>query len=305
MAILLNNHGYGNESWRMELNRQMPNTPVRCFGEEFDKAEITYALVWNHPNGDLATYPNLRAVFSLGAGTEHLSEDPTLPDVPLVVLADPAVGRDMAAHALYWVMTYHRKYPIYRDQQKEHRWFRHNVRPTSDFSVGVMGLGRIGRLVATSLQRMGYKVSGWDRQLVELDGIDTVQRDDVTLFLAGADAIVNCLPLSAETHGLLDQTLFSKMKAGGFFINISRGATVDDGALIASLDRGHLARAALDVFSVEPLPKDHPFWGHAKIDLTPHVAGATHASTAVKVIIDNINLLERGEEPFPLFHRHI
>lgn len=306
MTILLNNHGFGNGTWKVELERQLPDRPVRQFGENFDPNEITFALVWNHPPGDLLRYPNLRAIFSLGAGAEHLIADTTLPDVPVVMLADPAVARDMAAHALYWVLDRHRGYSVYREQQTNSKWHRLNIRPAEYFRAGILGLGRIGTEVATQIGIFGYAVSGWDAFQKKIDGISTsAGADTMPEFLGKQDVVVNCLPLTDETRHLLGRDAFATMQPGTFLVSISRGAVIDDEALLDSLNAGHLSGAALDALEVEPLPEDHPFWSHPKVHITPHVSGATFASSAVGVICENIRKLENGEIPQPLFNRAV
>ncbi|TIQ61659.1 MAG: glyoxylate/hydroxypyruvate reductase A [Mesorhizobium sp.] len=304
MTILLNNHGYDNESWRRELCRQLPELPVKVFGEPIDPNEVVYAMVWNHPAGDLNRYPNLKAIFSLGAGAEHFVADPTLPDVPVILLADPAVARDMAAHALYWVLTFHRRYADYRSQQKDRIWHRKQIVPTREFRAGVFGLGRIGTEVASRIRDFGYAVSGWDRSARQIEGVNCYfGTDSLPEFLSRIDIVINALPLSPKTRHFLDEKIFSAMPPGSFFVNISRGAVVHDESLLDALDRGHLAGAALDAFAQEPLPLEHRYWTHPQVYITPHMSGATFASSAVDVIANNVRRLERGLDVVPLFNR--
>lgn len=304
MTILLNNHGYDNESWRREISRQLPELPVKVFGEPIDPSEVVYAMVWNHPAGDLNRYPNLKAIFSLGAGAEHFVADTSLPDVPVILLADPAVARDMAAHALYWVLTFHRRYGDYRSQQKDRVWHRKQIVPTKDFRAGIFGLGRIGTEVASRIRDFGYAVSGWDGSKRQIEGVDCYHgTDSLAEFLGNTDVIINALPLSHKTRHFLDAGIFAAMRQGGFFINVSRGAVVHDDALLEALDRGHLAGAALDAFAQEPLPVEHPYWSHPRVFVTPHMSGATFASSAAAVIANNVRRLELGLDVFPLFNR--
>ncbi|MER9794143.1 glyoxylate/hydroxypyruvate reductase A [Mesorhizobium sp. M0213] len=304
MTILLNNHGYDNESWRKEISRQLPELPVKVFGESIDPDEVIYAMVWNHPAGDLKRYPNLKAIFSLGAGAEHFVADTSLPDVPVILLADPAVARDMAAHALYWVLTFHRRYGDYRSQQKDRVWHRKSIVPTREFRAGIFGLGRIGTEVASRIGDFGYAVSGWDGSKRQIEGVDCYHgTDSLTEFLGNTDVVINALPLSHKTRHFLDASIFAAMRHGGFFINISRGAVVHDESLLEALDRGHLSCAALDAFAQEPLPVEHPYWSHPRVFVTPHMSGATFASSAAAVIANNVRRLELGLDVFPLFNR--
>ncbi|MCV9999252.1 glyoxylate/hydroxypyruvate reductase A [Pararhizobium sp. YC-54] len=305
MTILLNNHGYDNESWRQEFCLQLPQFPVKVFGQQpIDPEEVVYAMVWNHPPGDLQRYPKLKAIFSLGAGAEHFVSDPTLPDVPVVLLADPAVARDMAAHVLYWVLTFHRRYGDYRAQQQGRVWHRKPIVPTDRFRAGVVGLGRIGTEVARRLAGFGYAVSGWDASDRELEGVECHSGlGALDGFLAQNDVIINALPLSEKTRHFLGAGVFVSMRSGSFFINISRGAVVHDEALLEALDNGHLAGAALDAFAEEPLPANHRYWSHPNVFVTPHMSGATFPSSAVAVISNNVRRFEKGLEVYPLFNR--
>ncbi|ASJ73185.1 2-hydroxyacid dehydrogenase [Granulosicoccus antarcticus] len=304
MTLLLNNNGYDNDGWQAELERQWPEVTVRRHGDVFDPTEITYALVWNHPPGDLQRYSGLKAIFSLGAGAEHLIADSSLPEVPVVLLADPAVARDMAAHALYWVLERHRRYADYRAQQSEKHWHRFAIPPGCEFRVGVLGLGRIGLEVATRIRSFDYAVSGWDAGERSIDGIETTSgANRLGSFLENQDLVINCLPLTHGTRHLLGQDAFDAMKPGAFFVNISRGAVVDNAALLVALNKCHLSGAALDAFAIEPLPMGDPFWSHPLVHVTPHMSGATFAASAVALIIENIRKLESGALPTPLLNR--
>ncbi|WP_374818920.1 NAD(P)-dependent oxidoreductase [Brucella grignonensis] len=167
----------------------------------------------------------------------------------------------MAAHALYWVLTFHRRYADYRAQQNDLILHRKQIVPTREFRVGIFGLGRIGTEVASRIRDFGYAVSGWDRSKRQIDGVDCYSgADTLPEFLGNADVIINALPLSPYTLYFLDAGIFSAMRQGGYFINISRGAVVHDESLLEALDHGHLAGAALDAFAQEPLPDGHRYW---------------------------------------------
>ncbi|MEM7215019.1 MAG: glyoxylate/hydroxypyruvate reductase A [Pseudomonadota bacterium] len=300
----MNNNGYGNEAWRKELSTQAPEYIVREFGEQIDPDEIDYALVWNHPKEDLLNYPNLKAVFSLGAGAEHFTGETELPDVPIVLLSDPAVAKDMAAYALYWILMFHRKFRVYEEQQTDAIWYRHSIVPTSDFKVGILGLGKIGTEIATRISDFGYSVSGWDRKRCELPGIENFEGEQsIGSFLGANDVIINCLPLTNDTCGFMNSDRFNQMRKGARFLNLSRGAIIVEEDLLGSIDNGHIAGATLDAFTCEPLAPDHRFWHHPNINVTPHMSGATFASSALRLIVENIHRIEKGEPAFPLFDR--
>ena len=300
MAILLNNHGYDNASWQSALAELLPEQDVFLFADMTParRQQVEYALVWNHPPGDLAEYPNLKAIHLLGAGTEAVDADPATPDVPVLRLVDPQVLEDMARYALYWVLHFHRRFGVYAQQQSQAHWERHNLCASEEFTVLVLGLGMVGKTVARRLAANGYKVLGWDRHQAELAGVESYCGDDMPL--AKADMVINCLPLTPETRHMIDAELLGQLPEGAVLVNISRGDVLVDADVIDALSNGPLSRAVLDAFATEPLPADSPLWRHPDIHITPHMSGATYARSAAKLVVDNIHRIEQGEQPFPL-----
>jgi glyoxylate/hydroxypyruvate reductase A len=303
MAILLNNNGYDNSSWLKALKTQLPDRVIYQYPDIPDALSIEYAVVWNHPKGDLAHYPNLKAILLLGAGTEHVDDDPELPDVPVVRLIDPAVVNDMALYANYWTMHFHRRYEDYRLQAQQKYWHRHDICATDEFRVSVMGLGQIGSQIIERIAINGFKAQGWDAFAKHIEGVSCFFGNaGLKQMLAQTDVLINCLPLNSGTQHMLNKERLSMLPQGAFLINLSRGAVIDDQALLSLLHSNHIAGAALDTFSVEPLPSDSPIWDCKQVYITPHIAGATYARSATKVIAANIRRVQRGEAPFPIHH---
>lgn len=308
MSILLNNHGYDNDTWFKELTVQLPDQPVHIYSQTENLNEIAdeieYAVVWNHPAGDLSRYQNLKGILLLGAGTEHIDADPVVPQVPIVRLIDPEVLKDMGLYTLYWVMNRHRLYDTYREQQKQHHWQRHNISQPADFRITVLGLGAVGKEVANRLSINGFNVSGWDAYPQQLEGINCFNGgEQLHKSLQQADVLVNCLPLNPSTKGFINEDLLNQLPQGATLINISRGEIIDDNALLSALECSRIEHTVLDAFAVEPLPQQSVYWQHPKVTVTPHMSGATYARSAARLIADNIRRIENGEQPFPL-HRH-
>jgi glyoxylate/hydroxypyruvate reductase A len=266
---------------------------------------VRYALVWHHPAGSLARLPNLKAILVLGAGVDSVLRDPDLPaGVPLVRLVDAGLPGPMAEYALYAVLHFQRRMADYFAQQQRATWRPLDESLARQWPVGVMGLGVIGAHVARCIAAQGYPVSGWRRSGVPLEGIDVfVGAAGLEPFLARTRVLVNVLPLTSQTLGILGAQTFAAMRHGSYLVNIGRGAHVVDADLIAALDSGQLAGAMLDVFDKEPLPAAHAFWRHPKIVVTPHVAAPTIASEAQAQVVENICRLERGERPEGLVDR--
>jgi glyoxylate/hydroxypyruvate reductase A len=304
MSILLNNQFDQNSGWREALRKELPELTITCYPDVTDVSAIHYGVVWGHPFGDLKRYPNLRAIFSLGAGMEHLLNDPELPDVPLISLGDPAMSQDMANYALYWVIDYHRHMQHYRGEQTRQLWDRLETAPTNDFNVLVLGLGRIGQHVAELIQQAGFNVTGWDFKQKSSDTVATAAGlDAFSELLPTTHVVISCLALNERSHHLINADFLAQLPMRSHVVNISRGGVIDEDALLDALDSDHLNGAALDVFSIEPLPSEHRLWTHPKVNVTPHMAGPTHISSAASVIAGNIRRMELGEQPEPLFDR--
>jgi glyoxylate/hydroxypyruvate reductase A len=285
--------------------RAFPRIPFRVWPDYGPREDIRYALVWRQPPGSLAGLPNLQAVLVLGAGVDSVLSDPDLPTaVPVVRLIDAGLPGPMAEYALYAVLHFQRRMSDYLEQQRRSVWLPRTESLARQWPVGVMGLGVIGATVARRVLAQGFPVSGWCRTQKMLDGIDIFAgAASIDAFLSRARVLVNVLPLTPQTRGILDARAFSAMPKGSYVVNIARGGHVVDADLLAALDSGQLAGAMLDVFEEEPLPPVHPFWRHPNIIVTPHVAAPTLALQAQAQVLDNIGRLERGEMPLGIVDR--
>lgn len=301
MALLFLSDSDDPVVWRAALTRRLPGLDMRVWPEIGNAAEIEAALVWNHPPGALARCPNLRAVLSLGAGVNHILDDPALPaHVPVARIVDPSLAAGMAEYASLAVLRYHRNFDVYERLQRERHWKRLPIPVAARRRVGVLGLGEIGMACARAILALGFPVAGWSRTPKSLDGIAShAGPDGLARFLAATDILVCVLPLTAETRGLINRTTLAALPRGAFVINIARGAHVVEADLIAALDSGHIAGATLDVFADEPLPRDHPFWTHPQVTVTPHIAALTNPATAAEGVADNLRRLAEGR---PLLH---
>jgi glyoxylate/hydroxypyruvate reductase len=306
MAILFSSKTDDAKRWQKALNAELPDLDFRLWPDGVgDKADIEYALVWGPKRGALKAFPNLKAIFSLGAGVDHLMGDSDLPDdVPVVRLVDPALTVGMSEYVLYWVLHFHRRMGDYMRQSRKGEWKKLAQVGPKQRRVGIMGLGVIGSDAARKLRALDFDVAGWTRAHMSLPGVPTFDgRLGLKDFLARAEIVVCLLPLTPETQGILDAEAFAEMPEGGVVINGARGGHVVDDDLIAALDSGHLKAAVLDVFRTEPLPEDHPFWAHPKVTVTPHVASLTTPETAAKSVADNIRRIRKGRPPAPLVDR--
>jgi glyoxylate/hydroxypyruvate reductase A len=206
----------------------------------------------------------------------------------------------MAEFAIFWALWHHRDIEKYAASQKAKKWKPEEFVDSIHRPVGVMGLGSIGTDTARKFAMLGFPTMGWSRTAKTIADVETFHgRDALPTFLGKSRILVNVLPLTRETRGILNERAFAAMPRGAFLINMGRGAQVVDDDLLAALDSGHLAGAALDVFNTEPLPPEHPYWSHPKVHITPHMAGYTNPRTASPGVIENIKRLRNGQ---PLIH---
>jgi glyoxylate/hydroxypyruvate reductase A len=275
------------EQWWAALRAAAPEFAWwRDDGAAFERALIDVAVVANPTPGALAELPRLRLVQSLWAGVERLLADASIPaGVPIARMVDPAMSAAMAETALWAVLGLHRHFLDYADQQRDASWRQHEQRRADEVNVLVLGAGHMGRAVAQRLAAQGYRVATWRAS-------DAAPLEPQ---LASAEIVISLLPLTPATRGLFDARFFASLPRGASFVNFARGAQVVDADLIAALDAGRLQRAVLDVFTVEPLPAEHPYWRHPKVTVLPHVSALTDARSASRVVAENLRALARGE----------
>lgn len=300
-TLVFSSHVDSFEDWKALLTPHLPQLRI-CRPEEVeDPASVQYVLAWKPPQGFFGQYPNLKMLVNLGAGVDALVGRDDLPPVPITRISDPDMSRMMASYVLFAVLRYARDIPALEQAQRERRWQFLHPRLPSSIRVGVLGLGELGAFAAHELARQGFDVRGWSRSAKQLDGVTCVHgTEQLDAFLAGSDILVVMLPLTPKTRGLLNAQRLAQLPRGACFINVSRGALVDQQALTAALASGQIGAATLDVFDPEPLPPEDPLWSMENVLITPHLASVAIPASAAQQIADNIRRLERGE---PVQHR--
>ena len=306
MSILLASTDFWEDMdvWSNGLKESMPEMDVRVYPDEGDVNEVEYAVVWKHPRGILNKYPNLKAILSLGAGVDHIISDPELPEgLPIVRLVDKKLTHEMCLHSLHWVLHFHSDQYLYRIQQQSREWIQQSSVQSEDRTIGIMGLGNIGKAIGDSLINLDFKVVGWGARPKEsLGGIEYYcGHEQLADFLSQTDVLINVLPLTEDTKNILTKIELAFLPKGSFIINIGRGGIINESDLLTSLDIGHITAVALDVFAQEPLPENNSLWDHPSVYVTPHIAGQSNPGSAAQTIADNIRLIEKGETPYPIY----
>lgn len=279
---------------QQRLTQALPGTRIDIWPDISSADEVEFAVVWKQPSGSLAQLPNLRAIQCFGAGVDAILTDPTLPALPIARIVDNSLTDTMVRYLDSVLNHYRLRLDQFSSQQRQQLWKPKSPRQLS--SICVLGLGELGGAAAQHFSAAGYHVSGWTRTAKQLAGVKCYSgQAELAQAVADADVVICLLPLTAETDSLLDKMFFEQVKTGTIFINVARGAIVDDAALLAALDSGRVQAACLDVFRQEPLPAGHPFWLHPAILITPHVSAVTNVSTVVQQIAENYRRSQRGE----------
>ena len=267
---------------------------VRIWPDCGNKDDIECVIVWKHDEGVLNEFPNLKLIASYGAGVENILSDPALPEgVPITRFIDNTLSGQMAEFVLAAILNHRLHLTFYREQQAASHWQGKDF--LDEKNVTILGLGELGSTTAKLLNQNGYQVSGWSRSEKKIDGVKSYfSNEQLEESIFNADFVVCLLPLTSETHHILNSDLFKVMKKGAFLINVGRGDHLNENDLMDALYEGHLSGALLDVFSTEPLPQDHPFWKHPKIYITPHISSPTDKAKVARQILDNYYRLQSG-----------
>jgi len=300
MAILFMSTYAGDaEDYLPLLKGHLPDQDIRLWPDVGDAADIDYAVIAVPEPGVLAGLPNLKAVLSLWAGVDSLLGDPTFPrHIPLARMVDPLLGVDMTHFAIHWVLHFHRGLHRYADFQRRAEWHPISYPEAADRRVGVMGLGALGSDAAVKLAALGFAVAGWAKQERALDGVECFAGTErLEAFLNRTEILVVLLPLTPETRGIINARTLAALPRGAFLISLARGGHIVNDDLLAALDSGHLSMALLDAFRPEPLGREHPFWRHPGIIVTPHVASKTTPRTAAAEIAVDVRRLLAGKMP--------
>jgi glyoxylate/hydroxypyruvate reductase len=263
-------------------------------------ADVRIACAWHPPHDAFDRYPNLAAVCSIGAGVDNILMCPSLRSgIEVVRVVDPEQAQLMAGFVAWHVIGHQRGLAAYREQQRDRIWRVLGQRSAQSVPVGILGFGAIGQRVAMHLALLGFPVMVWSRtaKLTSPPVRSFHGREGLDAMLGETEVLVNLLPLTGETRDILDGHMFGRMRCGGYLVQVGRGEHLVEDDLLAALESGQLAGAALDVFGSEPLSPTHPFWAHPKIVVTPHAACDASASAVADTLVATADAIQKGERP--------
>ena len=270
--------------------------PEEKLGDYISDVEILYGQV---SEADFPQAKSLRWVQQPYVGVEG-SMYPAFKESDVILVNSRVLyGPQIAEHAFALLLSLTRRITIQRDFMKEKRWEWMPCIELAGMTMGILGLGGIGRAIATRAKAFEFTVIAADPEPMEKpDTVDQLGKLDwLPEFVSRSDVLVVCCPITPQTHKLLSQEQFDLMPEGSYLINVSRGKVVDEDALIAALDSGKLAGAGLDVTYTEPCPPDSPLWTNPNVILASHTAGSSQniSKRAMRLFIDNLHRDVRGE----------
>jgi len=300
MDIIFYHPSFNNNDWIRALRQALPQANIRVWTPG-DNAHADYALVW-HPPVEMLKGRQLKGVFALGAGVDSIlsqlhAHPEMLPEsIPLFRLEDTGMGLQMQEYAVSQVLHWFRRFDDYQALKQQAKWQPLEEYEREDFTIGVLGAGVLGTKVAESLLQWGFPLRSWSRSRKNIPGVTSFAGgEELPAFLHGTRVLINLLPNTPETTGIINRALLNQLADNSYVINLARGVHVVEGDLLAALESGKLKGAMLDVFSREPLPSDNPLWAHPRVAMTPHMAATTRRSEAVAFIAQAIQRIERGE----------
>lgn len=299
--LLLHLSDVDEASWAEKFRAALGSYPVVRRGDRFDPQDVRYIFVWKPKPDAFAGLDNLKAVLSLGAGVDALLKHPHLPDAPVVRFVDDDLSQRMSDYVVAHVTMHHRLYTRFRADQAARRWVQLYPPAAGQTVVGIMGMGVLGQDAARRLLPLGFTLRSWSRSPKAIAGVEGFTgQDQFDAFLAGIDILVNLLPLTPETTGILNVETFGKLRRGGLeggpvIINPARGGHQREADIVQALADGTLGAASLDVFEVEPLPPESPLWAIENCYITPHIAAISNEDAGVRYHAGIIKAHEAGE----------
>ena len=290
------------EPWLNDLRAALPGATLSLWQPGAPAAD--YGIVWQPPQAFFDEQPQLKVAFNIGAGVDALLRLNIAPATQLVRLDDAGMGAQMAEYVCHALIRHYRSFDGYDLDKAQAVWQQREVLPRAEMPVGIMGLGVLGTRVAQAVAQFDFPVNGWSRTEKDVAGVRCFHgADGFKDFLAASKVLVSVLPATPETRDLVNRDTLSRLQPGGYLINVARGAQVVEEDLLALIDEGHMAGAALDVFRTEPLPTGHPFWAHPKIRMTPHTAALTLRADSIAQIAAKIAAMQSGKPVVGLVDR--
>ena len=291
MSILFYCNFNNKKKWLVSIKKKFPEYNVFTIKDKPDLLKIDYAIVWNIPNSIMKELKNVKIIFSLGAGVDHIINLPSYKKTPIVRVKDINMAKRMSYHVHSQILTYQLKLNLFQRAQIQKKWLgEQNTKLNQDITIGIVGLGFLGQHVAKYLVNLNYRVLGFKREnKTKKSDIKIYTEKNLGKFLSSSDIIVSILPDTKKTKNFINKNFLSLMKKESFLINIGRGNTLNEKDLLLHLNKNKKFQASLDVFKTEPLPKNNKFWTHKNVIVTPHAAALTDIESSINLMAKRLN----------------
>ena len=284
------------QKWKESFDKIAPHIPILIGAETDTPEDVECALLWRQPENSLKKFKNLKLIFSMGAGVDHIFSDESIPkQIPICRVVDPMMAFSMTNYILMAVLNHQRSFYDFQIAQQNKHWSQFEI-SEKDLKIGVLGTGHLGMDAATKLDHLGFSVFGYSNSPKETP-FPSFSGEELDVFLTKINVLICTVPFTSKTNGLLSKNLFDKLKHPTYLINVSRGAVQVEKDILEALDANILSGAFLDVFEQEPLVKSSPLWEHPKVKITPHIASLTYPKQGVLQVLESFDLVKKGLTP--------
>ena len=291
MSILFHCNFTNKQQWLNSIKKKFPKNKVYTINDRPNLLKIEYAIVWNLPNSVMMKLKNIKILFSLGAGVDHIINLPSYNKTPIVRVKDINMAERMSYHVHSQILTYQLKLYLFQKAQIQKKWLgEQNTKLNKDITIGILGLGFLGSYVGKYLTNLNYNVIGFRRENKKsISNIKIYTDKNLNKFLKFSDIVVSILPDTEKTKNFINKKFLNLMKKESFLINIGRGNTLNEYDLLTHLNNNKYFHASLDVFKTEPLPKNNKFWTHKNVIITPHAAALTDIDSSIDLMVKRLN----------------
>ena len=272
------------------VKKKFRGARVFTIKDKINLKKIDIAMVWNLPNSYFKKLVNLKLVFSLGAGVDHILNSPGYNNkIPIIRIKDPNMRKRMFNHVLSQILYYQLKLQLYQQSQRKKVWLKEqDTFLNSQLTIGILGTGYLGSYIGKQLHRLDYNVLGFKNSSSNLKVPFKVFRGNaMNKFLGLSDIIISILPSTENTKDIINKNFLKFMKKKSLLINIGRGLSLNEEDLNNHLKLNSNFYASLDVFKNEPINKGHKFWSNPNITITPHIAAITDIESSIEYMYQN------------------
>ena len=287
MSILFHCTFENSEEWTRKIKKKFKKKCIISIHDKNKFNEVDIAIVWNLPNYTLNKLPNLKIIFSLGAGVDHILKLNDYKGTPIIRIKDPLMGELMYYYVLSQILNFQVGINEYKIAQYKKKWSKEILPPLNkDLTIGILGLGFLGSIVGKFLARNKYNIIGYKKNKYKNEKFKIYYNKELSIFIKSSDILINILPHTKDTINFINSSFLSLMKKKSLLISIGRGSTVNENDLVKYLKKNSSLYASLDVFQNEPLSKKSLLWSLPNVNITPHVASITLIDSAINQIFE-------------------